>query len=301
MTTELPNIETDERIPRPAGWPHWLPLLIVAAVFGVADFAVAPLMKQFSARDVGALLVFACLGMIPAQFAILSIALVFGEGKFWVRLAAHWCLSLLLGLCWAGGFLASMRYGVQEHHLHEVLRGLCALPVIALATQLPLWPIRCVFGSRLIRRADGAEEGTKDAKLTIADLFAATAVVAVSLGAARGAPLPDHLRTNPQNYWTAMGLISVAAAGLSLISIPVVLWFFAKALSLVLAWFLTFVYGLAYWILLMLLVATGVFGLPFLEPMQMLDLMVWILSYALGIAAALTPLRDSGVVLTRRG
>jgi hypothetical protein len=329
------------------------------------DFAVAPLMHKITPNEPASVLVYVCFGLIPAQGALLSLGLVFGSDTFSRRLLVHWISVLFLACAWLAGFWLAQSRNLSWGDWEEAIRGVCVLPLIALATQAILWPARLINGRRLVgdcpvrfRLSIGgllagiAVVGTvlavsrlaepKDLRdrefqftvfilaaglgiaanniftfvipsrrdpptdpadftratptqVTIRDLLIATAVIAVSLGIARAAPLAPHMRGNPQSLWMTVALFAAGSAGASLVAVlPLLLIFFSR-MSLPFAWLTTIAYASVYWLFFILLTASGILGMPLLEKAKMIGLAASIGGLASGIAAGLTMLRLYGV------
>ena len=345
---------------------QWWPILLIVLPLAAVDFAVAPLMRKIAPNEPASVLVYACMGLIPAQAGLLSLGLVFGSGTFIRRLLVHWFSVLFLVVVWVNGFWLGHDRVLSRGNWEDAIRGICVLPLIALATQAPLWlarlalgwrlvgdcPIRIrlsiagllaalavvgavfavsrlasiedrrdmefqftvfvlaaglgiaannlfVFGSRGQRDLDAenlCSANVPATQVTIRDLLIATAVIALSLGIARAAPLGPYLQENPQTLWTAVALFAAGSAGASLLAVLPLLLIFAK-MPLPFAWLTTIAYASLYWLGFILLAASGILGLPLLETQKMIGLATTIGGLACGIAAGLTALRLNGVEL----
>jgi hypothetical protein len=205
-------------IPRPAPYePDWPDSLEAHAWFPLTGVYVACLGFNFlmpvvisNLRPEPNLLVAVAFGTFASQLAALCALVVFGEWNFWGRVAAIWAIGYSLGLAFLFGI------GVSEGppDLDEVVLGLfCALPLVMLAAQLPLWAARFYFGWQVRRRQSPAEARP----LSIGDIFCGTAVAAVTVGLVRfvpaGASGPDL------NFWIGWAVAVPSIAGISLIAV----------------------------------------------------------------------------------
>lgn len=303
MTTE-PAIsdELNIKVQPSVALTIWWSMLVIAMPLAVVDVAVAPLMECISPQKPASVVVYTCFGLIPAQAALLTIGLVFGDGPLWRRLLIYWICALLLIVAWFVGFQYSLGYPFSYRHWPEAIRGVCALPLISLAVQAPLWTIRCFFGWRLVQPVGGLsiyEPPPPEANLTIRDLMLATVVIALSLAISRLAPMPEHLKNQPQQFWFAAAGFAAAAAGVSALGVlPLLAMFFSK-LPLGLAWVLGIGYALGYGVLLLLFVASGYLGLPNLETPKVIGLAAVLIAFSSGTAAGLTLLRLNRVAFVR--
>jgi hypothetical protein len=279
----------------------WWSILIVALPLAVVDVAVVPLMDKIQPDDAASVFVYTCFGLIPAQAALLTVGLVFGSGPLWQRLLIHWASALLLTFAWFLGFSGSFQGNAfSDRKWQEAMRGVCVLPIISLTIQAPLWMIRCFFGWRFVQPSRlPLEDASPDANLTIRDLMLATVVVALSLTISRLAPIPDHLKVQPQTFWLAVAGFAGAAAGVSALGVLPLLAIFFSKLPLGLAWVLGIGYALGYGVLLLLFVASGILGLPILETPQIIGLAAVLIAFSSGTAAGLTLLRINRVAFVR--
>jgi len=159
-----------------------------------------------------------------SQGGLVSAALVFGPGSFWLRTVCCWGASLLLWGSWAAGVLAYVYFQRWRSppDWRETLQfvGL-SLPLIALAIQSPLWFARGYLGWRLTR-SNRSDESTRP--LSIADYLIGTAVAAVSVTFARLAPPSNWIIPS---YWPIWAVVFACVAAASLLGvIPAVVLIF---------------------------------------------------------------------------
>jgi hypothetical protein len=189
-------------------WTDWLPIAIIVVLLGVADVAVCPLMKAIRPQDVLSVIVYSSFGMILAQAGLLTCGLVFARGHFGLRMLVHWFLAAVLVSLWAVGLIAS-----ESRHVSRVgsefWTALCSLPALSLGLQLPLWGARCGLGWNWDTTA--ARE-TSAWRMSISELFIATAVVAGTLAVSRLSP-------DSENQWVTVGLFAAGGIGASLIGV----------------------------------------------------------------------------------
>jgi hypothetical protein len=214
-------------------WPRWMPIIGMGLIFLWADFAVAPLMDAFSQSDLGAIWVYVCLGIIPAQLGCLAVWLCWSVHPFVQRLSCYW-LATAVG---AFALLAGIAFGEGQDEFDELMRFVSlSLPLLTLVIQAPLWLVRQVFGWRLLRHD---QQFPAEPRLAIRDLMVTTLLAALSLAAARIAPKdpPDA------NYWITWGIIAASSCGVSVIALlPICAWFLRKW-NIGLAILLTLVYA----------------------------------------------------------
>jgi len=181
-------------------------LVAVAGLALLADLLVLPLMKVFDQHDWGAVLVYACMGLIIAQGGALTVWLAWGPEPFWWRLVGHWCLAGMALAFWLLGVWISE----GPNDLREAL-GIVgpALPLVSLAAQVPLWIVRQFWGWRLAP-PDAATP------LTIRDLMVATLLAGLSLAAARGV---DGGGSRNEEFWLGWGIAVAVATGMSTIAL----------------------------------------------------------------------------------
>ena len=151
------------------------------------------------------------IGPILSQFGLLTLWLVWSEGSFLKRLAIHWMCVIALWIGWALGALT-----INEREIHEILRvTACSLPLILLAIQLPLWPLRIYFGWRIEHK--GFTDFIPLTKLSIQDMVTGTIVTSLSLAALR--LVPAEFLADPSYIfgWGIGILVIVALTSLSIV------------------------------------------------------------------------------------
>lgn len=127
-------------------------------------------------------------GVLISQWNWLATWAVFGPTPWKER-----ALEVLGG---SFALLLSLLIGSSPHNWLEpsdLGKAICLLPVAMLAGQSPLWLLRVILGWRIRPQQQPAETLADDARrYELRHLFAGTAVVAASLGAARGAGAPTE-------------------------------------------------------------------------------------------------------------
>jgi len=185
-------------------------LRALTAATAAIDFLLWPLA---SAVDGGMLswLMFEPLviGLLLGQIVGLAMWLVWGEGTFVRRLIVHWVVGLGLMAAVLLGVAATMAGISWPVDLADVSKGVavivCALSVLSLAAQLPLWPLRAYFGWCVERQNLAVPAHSQP--LSIRDLLLGTGVVGVTLGLARAI-----LRFDNVGYvWAELGMAAFAA------------------------------------------------------------------------------------------
>ena len=166
---QMGPLPRDEPEVRPADLPPWSDAGIVGLLLGgtaLFNFMILPIVRGVeSGRNEAAMIFFVAtaVGVYAGELALLTLGLVFGPGAFLPRLAVHWVVALGLYVAWALGFAAAIASeSVPAGGIPMVWRiALCGLPLVSLAAQLPLWPLRIYFGWR-IEQADksGARPAT---------------------------------------------------------------------------------------------------------------------------------------------
>ncbi len=252
----------------------------------LADVAFS-LVSELRYKSGTEFLYYGSIGLIVAQIGLLNLGLVFISEPFEKRLAMAWCVALVCYLCWLLGYCHVQTQGtrVSVHWEQVVVTVACLSPLIALATQFPLWVARLVLGWRLVRARPQDEPAPAETKLSILNLLTTTAVVAISVAAARA--IPDV----SQDLDLIFVLVGWAFAALVLL---VMLPLFLCRRSLFFSWLTTILLGILvgagmYWLY------EGFLGFPGVTPLYMLSF-----TPLLAIATALTLLRRAGWRLTSR-
>ena len=193
---------------------------------GVLNFLTLPLMRASAGDAVGAMLGAVTSGVIFSEGGILTLWLVWGPGDLIRRLVMHWFVACGLFLAWGTGFLVAVADGPGGGFVAEVLgTAVCSLPLISLAAQLPLWPLRTHFGWRVERPAHAGDDHRSQA-LSIRDLLLGTVVTAVTLGCARLTPLRLEAATV---FWLRWSIIALAITVISAVSLIPALLFLLRS------------------------------------------------------------------------
>jgi hypothetical protein len=206
----------------PSDWDLKLAALVLVvgvAVFNVVSF---PLLRGTAGPGGGSImLVGLVLGVFPAQLGALTLWLVFGSGPFLLRLAVHWGVTIGLFAAWALGCAAALADG-PGRELPMMLTAIgCGLPVVSLAAQLPLWPLRTHLGWRVELPADaGGSRVDGGEPLTIRDILLGTVVTALAVAALRVYP---HLWPGQaeyrDSYWIAWAIGAGAVVLISVVAL----------------------------------------------------------------------------------
>jgi hypothetical protein len=201
---EVPSQPVGLAMPNVPAWQtpgtcarRWmLGLVIAAAVFNFLALAIIEVVeRQFAPRsgpgsaDVILFLMPAITGVLCGELGAMAYWLVWGEGPFLKRLAAHWAVGLALVsalVCGFGMWKIDVYDGNWGLMASDMIGEACILPVVSLAIQLPLWLFRIYFGWRIEPERDQELAGSSR-QLTIHDMLSGTAVVAVTLGMIRAA------------------------------------------------------------------------------------------------------------------
>lgn len=197
------------------------PELVGAACFACCTFSVSSLMKAFSPRDNGAMLVFSCFGVMAAAAALLAIWAVLGTRNFWLRLLLSSSTGLLLFALWFTGSVltwsANRKYLSDEWAICAV--ALLCLPLVFLVIQLPLWLVRLVFRWEVALSSPLGERPNLG-PLTLRDIFGAMGLIGLTLGLARYAqPLAEKYGSmSPERFWMGLGIMLATILGGSLVS-----------------------------------------------------------------------------------
>jgi MFS family permease len=185
--------------------------LLVTAIGNVLMLPVADVLQPGPGFIVGLSFLFALVGSIGGQAALLAVLAVWGGGSLWIRQTWHWGLALTAFSAWLFGFL--MTFGDRQLPDENFLAVLLGLPVLALAVQLAVWPTKVYMHWRIAPINEGREPNdfapSPAEQLSIRDMIVTTLVVAASLGAVRlGKP------ENVENaaYWLAWGIACGSAA-----------------------------------------------------------------------------------------
>jgi len=206
------------------GLEPWLATAIaVGALFAVclAFNALMPIVL-FKMEPGGEALGGIAAGIFATQFAALCGGLVFGEGRFWLRLVIAWALGYSLGIVFLVGISQMQTY----INLSDELQAFCcATPLVALAAQLPLWAFKTYFSWRIARPVENL---TRMRPLSIGDILVGTAVAALTVAAVRFIP---HIDPKDNEFWIAWAIGVASVAGISLISILPAVYFVLRVES----------------------------------------------------------------------
>jgi hypothetical protein len=201
----------------------FVPLVPALVVCGLANFAVAPLMDEFRPQDWGALLVYSCFGWNLAQVGLLSVGMTLGHESFLRRLTICCALAMVLLVLWIAGASTTMHLGrLIELPLRREGRMLTVgMPVIFLASQIPLWIARIYFGWRfeqpLPTDPATAPASPSEGKLSLRDLFITTALISVVLGLGRLIATSPRVSSGA-DLWIPLALAALASTVISLIT-----------------------------------------------------------------------------------
>ena len=215
----------DERLLGGWGW-----LLAAMCLF---NFFVFPFLRATGGGGRGVFFLGAlAVGLFPAQLGALTLWLVWGPGPLAARLARHWLAVLALYAAWALGAGITLSDGPPNAVPSVWGAVLCSLPLVSLASQLPLWPLRTHLGWRVERvvRSPGepqAESSTKE-PLLIRDILIGTAATAVALTGIRVvAAIVDAQQPGgqvPPGWWFGWGVGVLIFAAISLLGFLPATW-----------------------------------------------------------------------------
>jgi hypothetical protein len=196
--------------------------LLIAWLFLLADLLVVPGMCIWSQDDWGAVFVYALMGIIVAQFAMLPAWLAWGGPPFWIRLLAvsasgmvyvgAWLLGIAIGN-WIDG--RAFQRGIDS----EAFAAALLLPPVILALVIPLQGMRIIFGWRL----GIGPVHVPERPLAISDLLLAMALVAAALTCARLAMRFARDTTETQ-FWAGLAIGTACGAVASAALVLPVTW-----------------------------------------------------------------------------
>ena len=234
-------------------------LLVIAAVLALMNLSLNPILEgTHGPDDPGAWWGTFCMGSIGGQAGILAIAAVLGPSFALRRHLVVLPALAVLAMAWLLGFVIShQNHGYQFPAIRNVIAVMLVLPLMFCVCELPLWFFRTFLRWRIESPADGR---ARPPQLTISGILAATAAVALALGAVRlGHWLSGSI--DEGEWWLAVAIAAAWCGGISLLLLPVVtaLVFRTESLAIGLlvsaAWF-----GLLCFALFMVLIA--LFGPP---------------------------------------
>ena len=216
-------IPRDKPEPPAASLPAWSDACIVGVMVGAAvvfNFVILPMVRVAGeSRAEPAIIFFVSLaiGVYAAELAILTLGLVWGPGSFLRRLLVHWAIVFGLYVAWALGFAAGFGSQTRATELPQIWGTmLCVLPLVSLAAQLPLWPLRIYFGWR-IERQPVAPGPNAHSPLLIRDLMAGTVITSVSLASLR--LMPAEARGDGNMLWIGGAIAFASVLGISVFSL----------------------------------------------------------------------------------
>jgi hypothetical protein len=230
------------------GW--LLAIYVGLAVMNVSILSVTERSGPDGVRACGGIFYF---GSIGGQAGILAIGAVLGPAS---TLRRHlFVLPLLLGLAlvWFLGILLSQAMNERDYPEVKTVAGvLLVLPLLFCVCELPLWFFRTFLRWRIESPAD---RSARPPQLTIAGILAATAAVALSLGAVRlGQKLNGGV--NEAEWWVGVAFAAAWCGGVSLVVLPVVTALVFRTHSLVIGLLVSVAWiGLLFLALLMVLSA----------------------------------------------
>lgn len=215
--------------PRFPNVPGWAFLIWLMVPFMLADLLYGPLMYVMGEAARGdsllykiftAVMLTACVSLIPLQGVILNCYAVFAAEVWWFRYAIWFALLVPLSASGVVGMyllfqLIGLSIGTREYE--NVVRYYCMLPTIVIVGQLPLWYMRVYRRWQFVRYPQRAVASADDAahSLSIQNLLIATAVAAICLGLLRVSP--SHTLAEEFVHWLVPGVFSVLAFVISLV------------------------------------------------------------------------------------
>lgn len=177
----------------------------------VVPLAVLNFVLPVLASGNGVAWLMACFfGLLLGEWNWLAVWAVLGPTPWKIRL-----LEVSGGMIAFGAGLLAGAMGQNPLPPRDMATTVCLLPLAFIATQSPLWLLRFLLGWRIREKRPAADSAIDDARrFDLRHIFAATAVVAVCLGAARAAgttvwALPSILLGMPfVSVFTAVPCIS---------------------------------------------------------------------------------------------
>jgi hypothetical protein len=184
----------------------------LVAVGCIINFVAFPMLRDGGGPDVWPFVALLA-GFLIAQGGLAAHYLVWGTEPFPWRLFKHWIVTLGLFGSWAIGF--ALAFGNQagaDQITTTWAVVLCSLPLVSLATQLPMWPLR-IYGGWRIELPPNDTSRISPSSLSIRDMILGTVLTAITLGALRlmprwGEPLDGR-------FWILWALAALSIAGVS--------------------------------------------------------------------------------------
>ncbi len=197
--------------------PRVVPLLLLGGWIAASSLLVAPLMDAFKKNDAGAVFVYVCFGIIAGGAGLTTIWGALGPGPFALRIGLSLSSAVQLFACWLVGYaIAEIRIDVRERE--DLLAALLCLPIVYLSIQLPLWIVGFLFSWRCESVGQAPSEPITH-RLTIRKMMIGTALIAMSLAAARAGASVTHV----SRFWMVLAIVCTSTAGISTVStLPVV-------------------------------------------------------------------------------
>lgn len=194
--------------------------LVCGLPFATVNLLIVPLESQVGGPgEAGAVFVFLCMGVIGAEAALHAIWCVLAPTPIAKRLAIGIAVGLVLYGAWALGYSASFS-GRAYRYWEYVLMGLLCLPLLAIATQSPLWLARIWLRWRIEHREEPLPPSEVE-PFRIRDLLAATAALALALSAIR-LGMPEDIPSE-EAFLIGFAIAALVAAAVSLFTtLPVV-------------------------------------------------------------------------------
>jgi hypothetical protein len=306
MPPDLPTIVNDGNVNSARSRPNysgkflgsaWILLLLVIPA-SVIDLAIPFLVAIIREQNPESVIVYSGMGIIAAQVALISMMLVFGTEQFWQRFFVHWVVAVLLVTCCVA--VSHLPLVANPDTLERnVLRLYGSLPLVSLLIQLPLWFARVVLGWQFERRTQPPNpKATPRTQMAISDLFTATAVVAVTLGITRVAPISSFEAGTHVTVWFGIGMFGAAAMGVSCFSILPAMFIFSGKIPVSVCWVLTLGYAFFLELLFLVLVFSGIVGFN-RELTYVIGYTAITFWFAAGIASGLTLLRWNHMYVQR--
>jgi hypothetical protein len=197
---------------RSLAWP-WL--IGFAAVF---NFFFCPVIVGAERSEVVWLIAAIGVGVLAGEFGLATWWLVWGPGSFARRLLIHWGVASGLFVPWALGLgLVMAAHRDAQMIPKTVVASLCSLPILSLAAQIPLWPLRTYLGWRIERQLVRGDASDTSQSLTIRDILWATVATSVSLASLRLNFLLTE--TYEPQFWASWGLAVAVVAVISALSL----------------------------------------------------------------------------------
>lgn len=263
----------------------WIPLLIAEVALLLANLLIGTVTFGF-AHYSGPPSVFELLGvgLLVAQISLLDVALVFGSGPFWRRLA----VLTIVGVCALSGWYwgapapntSSHRYGDEPSIVASTTASTVFLLLVGLA---PLWFARLVCGWRFVAERKSAIANER--QFSLADLSAATVAISGAIGVMRAGGLMDPGARRADDHWLGLLFMAVAGSCFALFFVMPLLVIFFSRNSLAITWLAAFGYTV---------IAVIVVQLFFLDPGGPDSILV-ALACTSGIGVACTLMRCCGV------